>query len=78
MQACNRTSGYCVPLYDTLGENAIEYILGHSEASVVVVAADKIRNLAAALATNKEHVETVVYWGTAAPEHVAVCALVST
>ena len=75
MQACNRTSSYCVPLYDTLGENAIEYILGHSEASVVVVAADKIGNLAAALSTNKEHVQTVVYWGPAGPEHVAVRAL---
>ncbi len=29
-QACNRQSVYCVPLYDTLGENAIEYIINHS------------------------------------------------
>lgn len=61
-----------MPLYDTLGENAIEYILGHSEASVVVVAADKILNLSKALSMNKEFVQTVVYWGTAAPEPVAV------
>ena len=61
-----------MPLYDTLGENAIEYILGHSEASVVVVAADKIGNLGRALATSKQHVQTVVYWGSAADGPVAV------
>ncbi len=31
-QACNRMSMQCVPLYDSLGENAIEYIVNHSEA----------------------------------------------
>lgn len=30
MQACNRMNLYCVPLYDTLGENAIDYIVAHS------------------------------------------------
>jgi hypothetical protein len=30
-QACNRMSYQCVPLYDTLGENAVEYIINHSE-----------------------------------------------
>lgn len=29
-QACSRQTVYCVPLYDTLGENAIEYIIAHS------------------------------------------------
>ena len=32
-QACNRQSYHCAPLYDTLGENAIEYIINHSEPS---------------------------------------------
>jgi hypothetical protein len=31
LQACNRMSYQCVPLYDTLGENAVEYIINHSE-----------------------------------------------
>jgi hypothetical protein len=31
LQACNRMSMCCVPLYDSLGENAIEYIINHSE-----------------------------------------------
>jgi hypothetical protein len=31
-QACNRQTVACVPLYDTLGDNAIEYIIKHSGA----------------------------------------------
>jgi len=30
MQACNRMTIYCVPLYDSLGESAIDYIISHS------------------------------------------------
>lgn len=30
-QACNRMSYMCVPLYDSLGENAIEFIVRHAE-----------------------------------------------
>jgi long-chain acyl-CoA synthetase len=32
MQGCNRMSLVCVPIYDTLGENAVEYIINHSGA----------------------------------------------
>lgn len=49
MQACNRQGLYCVPLYDSLGENAIEYILEHSESSAVFVETSKLGKLAAAL-----------------------------
>ena len=38
-QACNRQGVYCVPLYDTLGENAVEYILDHSESTIAFVSA---------------------------------------
>ena len=48
-QACNRMSYECVPLYDSLGENAIEFIVGHSEQVAVVVAAGKLPKLAKAL-----------------------------
>eukprot|EP00208_Stichococcus_sp_RCC1054_P000779 CAMPEP_0206135542 /NCGR_PEP_ID=MMETSP1473-20131121/813_1 /ASSEMBLY_ACC=CAM_ASM_001109 /TAXON_ID=1461547 /ORGANISM="Stichococcus sp, Strain RCC1054" /LENGTH=674 /DNA_ID=CAMNT_0053527461 /DNA_START=39 /DNA_END=2063 /DNA_ORIENTATION=- len=63
MQACNRQGLYCVPLYDSLGENAIEYILEHSEASAVFVETGKMDKLAAALPDVKAQVKTVVYWG---------------
>ena len=62
-QACNRTASYCVPLYDSLGENAIEFIIKHSEATIVFVASDKAANLAKALPLCKELVKTVVFWG---------------
>ena len=56
-------SAYCVPLYDSLGENAIEFIIHHSEATIVFVASDKAANLAQALPLVKGQVGTVVYWG---------------
>lgn len=30
LQACNRQTVYCVPLYDTLGNDTVQYILDHS------------------------------------------------
>eukprot|EP00951_Prasinocladus_malaysianus_P004105 scaffold28990_cov32-Prasinocladus_malaysianus.AAC.4 len=44
-QACNRMSYICVPLYDTLGENAVEFIINHSETHVVFVQASKMTAL---------------------------------
>jgi len=62
-QACNRMSSPCVPLYDSLGENAIEFIINHAEASVAFVATEKLPNLVKALPKTKEVLKTVVYWG---------------
>ena len=64
MQGCNRMNLYCIPLYDTLGENAIEYIVRHSEASVVFSQASKLSMLAKALPELSSLVHTVVYWGS--------------
>ncbi len=44
-QACNRLSLHCVPLYDSLGENAIEYIINHAEVVVAFVDTSKFPNL---------------------------------
>eukprot|EP00887_Chlorella_sp_A99_P003085 scaffold9.g3085.t1 len=63
MQACNRQTVYCVPLYDSLGENAIKYIINHSEASIVFTQTEKFATLAKALPVVKDLVKTVVYWG---------------
>lgn len=52
-----------MPLYDSLGENAIEFIINHSEATIVFVASDKAANLAKALPLCKGRVKTVVVWG---------------
>jgi hypothetical protein len=48
-QACNRMSYECVPLYDSLGETAIEFIMRHSEMAAVFVAGPKAGKLAQAL-----------------------------
>lgn len=72
MQGCNRMSYECVPLYDSLGENAIEFIVRHSEAVVVFVVAAKLAKLAQAVdhlqAGGDHHLKHIVYWGGAAPE----------
>jgi hypothetical protein len=49
LQACNRQNLYCVPLYDSLGENAIEYIIKHAEATAVFAQSEKLGTLAKSL-----------------------------
>ncbi|PRW60134.1 acetyl- synthetase [Chlorella sorokiniana] len=72
--ACNRNTVYCVPLYDVLGDNTVEYIIEHSESSIVFVAADKLPVLAKALTkVNLPRVKTIVYWGE--PSGLALQAL---
>lgn len=55
----------CVPLYDSLGENAIEYIINHAEASSVFVSADKLGQLAKALPKVQGMLKHIVVWGVA-------------
>lgn len=64
LQACNRNNFVCVPLYETLGEDAIEYILDHSEARLVVVQGKRLGRVAKALkATRAGQVAAVVHFG---------------
>jgi len=63
MQACNRMSYVCVPLYDTLGEGAVEFIIKHASVSTVFVQGSKLPALAKALPKLKGVVKSVVYWG---------------
>ncbi|BDA46672.1 Long chain acyl-CoA synthetase 3 [Coccomyxa sp. Obi] len=65
IQACNRSSLYVVPLYDSLGETAVEYTVNHSETSIIFAEASKLTFLAKAAKNVKENVKTVVYWGDA-------------
>ena len=56
-----------MPLYDTLGENAVEYIISHSGTSALFASADKLPTLAKALPKlERGQVSTIVYWGTGA------------
>nr|GLL42530.1 long chain acyl-CoA synthetase 1-like [Ipomoea trifida] len=45
MEACNAHSLICVPLYDTLGSGAVNFIIDHSEIDVVFVQDKKVKQL---------------------------------
>ena len=63
LQACNRQTAYCVPLYDTLGPDAVEYIIGHAEVTIVFASALKMRALVEPLSRAKGAVKAVIVWG---------------
>ncbi|PVV00342.1 hypothetical protein BB560_005282 [Smittium megazygosporum] len=44
-RACFTQSLYSVSLYDTLGDSSVEYILNHSESSIIICSLDKVSNL---------------------------------
>ena len=58
-----------MPLYDSLGENAVEYILNHSESAIVFVSVDKLPTLLKALPAVHKELKTLVYWGTCGIVH---------
>jgi long-subunit acyl-CoA synthetase (AMP-forming) len=67
VQACNRQGLWCVPLYDTLGEDAVEYIIRHADVPIVFTAGDKFPGLVRALEPVKNVVKAVVVWGKIDP-----------
>jgi len=61
-----------VPLYDTLGENAVDFIVTHSEAGALFASADKLPTLAKALPKlQRGQLRAIVYWGTGAAKDAA-------
>ena len=52
-----------VPLYDSLGESSVEYIIDHSEASIVFTSTQKFPLLEKTLHITKKHIKTIVYFG---------------
>jgi long-chain acyl-CoA synthetase len=54
----------CVPLYDSLGENAIEYIVNHSESVLAFVDTKKLPMLAKAIGGIGAQFKHVIYWGS--------------
>ena len=53
-----------VPLYDSLGESAVEYTVNHSETSIIFAEASKMEFLAKAAGAIKKSVKQVVFWGS--------------
>eukprot|EP00249_Psilotum_nudum_P036460 c7416_g1_i1 orf=253-2238(+) len=63
MEACNGQSIYCVPLYDTLGADAVEFIIGHAEVSIAFVQDAKLPSMIKCLPRCTEYLKTLVSFG---------------
>ncbi|GER26810.1 long-chain-fatty-acid CoA ligase [Striga asiatica] len=68
MEACNAHGLYCVPLYDTLGAGAIEYIMCHAEITLAFVEEKKISELAKTLSGAAKFLKTIVSFGNVTTE----------
>ncbi|XP_057837446.2 probable CoA ligase CCL6 isoform X2 [Cryptomeria japonica] len=60
MQACNSHGIYCIPLYDTLGPEAIEFIICHAEVSIAFVQESKIPAILECLPKCTKYLKTFV------------------
>ncbi|VFQ73854.1 unnamed protein product [Cuscuta campestris] len=60
MEACGAQSFICVPLYDTLGSGAVDFIIGHSEIDVVFVQDKKVKELLNAECTHLKRLKIIV------------------
>ncbi|CAA2996828.1 long chain acyl- synthetase 4-like [Olea europaea subsp. europaea] len=63
MEACNAHGLYCVPLYDTLGAGAIEFIICHAEVAIAFVEEKKIPELIKTLPSATKYLRTIVSFG---------------
>ncbi|XP_027340049.1 long chain acyl-CoA synthetase 4-like [Abrus precatorius] len=68
MEACNAHGLYCVPLYDTLGAGAVEFIICHAEISIAFAEEKKIAELLKAFPNAAKHLKTIVSFGNVIPE----------
>ncbi|KAL6174841.1 hypothetical protein ACLB2K_051486 [Fragaria x ananassa] len=68
MEACNAHGLYCVPLYDTLGAGAVEFIICHAEVSLAFVEEKKIPELLKTLPNASKYLKTLVSFGKVTPE----------
>lgn len=60
MEACNSQAITYVPLYDTLGANAVEFIINHAEVSVAFVQENKIPSILSCLPRCCSYLKTIV------------------
>ncbi|KAK7366684.1 hypothetical protein VNO80_08681 [Phaseolus coccineus] len=63
MEACNAHGLYCVPLYDTLGAGAVEFIICHAEVSIAFAEEKKIPELLKTFPNATKHLKTIVSFG---------------
>ncbi|XP_058095958.1 long chain acyl-CoA synthetase 4-like isoform X2 [Magnolia sinica] len=68
MEACNAHGIYCVPLYDTLGAGAVEFIICHAEVSIVFVEEKKITEVFKTFHNTTKFLKTIVSFGKVTTE----------
>ncbi|OAY82753.1 Long chain acyl-CoA synthetase 4, partial [Ananas comosus] len=68
MEACNAHGIYCVPLYDTLGAGAVEFILCHAEVQIAFVEEKKIGEVLKTFPNSTKFLKTIVSFGNVNPE----------
>ncbi|XP_076895073.1 long chain acyl-CoA synthetase 4-like [Bidens hawaiensis] len=68
MEACNAHGLYCIPLYDTLGANAVEFIICHAEVTIAFVEVKKIPEVLKTFPKAGEYLKTIVSFGQATTE----------
>jgi long-chain acyl-CoA synthetase len=68
MEACNAHGLLCVPLYDTLGSGAIEFIISHAEVSIAFAEEKKIPELLKTFPNATKYLKTIVSFGKVTPE----------
>jgi long-chain acyl-CoA synthetase len=61
----------CVPLYETLGENAIEFILTHADVQLVFIEGNRMARMVKAL-RQVHKLQAVIYWGPATAADIKV------
>ncbi|KAK8692855.1 hypothetical protein V6N13_070460 [Hibiscus sabdariffa] len=71
MEACNAHGLCCVPLYDTLGAGAVEFIICHAEVSIAFVEEKKIAELFKTFPNSTKYLRTIVSFGKVAPDQKA-------
>ncbi|KAK7251418.1 hypothetical protein RIF29_34596 [Crotalaria pallida] len=67
MEACNAHGLYCVPLYDTLGAGAVEFIICHSEIAITFIEENKISEIVKTFPNATKYLKTLVSFGNVTP-----------
>ncbi|KAL6606163.1 hypothetical protein ACP70R_041816 [Stipagrostis hirtigluma subsp. patula] len=63
MEACNALGVCCVPLYDTLGAGAVEFIICHAEIQIAFVEEKKIAELLKTCPATSKYLKTIISFG---------------
>ncbi|TKW20133.1 hypothetical protein SEVIR_4G065300v4 [Setaria viridis] len=69
MEACNALGVCCVPLYDSLGAGAVEFIICHAEIQIVFVEEKKIAELLKTCHATSKYLKTIISFGGVTNDH---------